>query len=170
MKHTFPEAVPLVGGDGGGGGNKLCFIFTTPLAKYRPVFPWDIDISGVARLLLLTPFLHCHGIYVFFLRVSFPPPFFSHLCPDLHLHQASLFLSFSFLFAHSFIFFGLLIRISFVFLRVLGLASCLFRSSILPSRFPPRWKGRQSIARIPAFCKNSTSIRRRNKLGHFSLG
>ena len=45
------------GGGGGGGGNKVCFIFTTPLAKYRPVFPRDIDISGVPGLLLLTPFL-----------------------------------------------------------------------------------------------------------------
>lgn len=48
-------------------GNKVCFIFTIPPAKYRPVFPRDIDISGVPGLLLLTPFLHWHGIYVFFL-------------------------------------------------------------------------------------------------------
>lgn len=57
-------------------GNKVCFIFTIPLAKYRPVFPRDIDISGVPGLLLLTPFLHWHGIYVFFLLFpsrSLPP-------------------------------------------------------------------------------------------------
>lgn len=60
---------------GGGGGNKVCFIFTIPPAKYRPVFPRDIDISGVPGLLLLTPFLHWLGIYVFFLLSSFHPSF-----------------------------------------------------------------------------------------------
>lgn len=84
------------GGGGGGGGNKVCFIFTTPLAKYRPVFPRDIDISGVPGLLLLTPFLHWHGIYVFFLRrpslrQSTPPT--TLLSPllrrDLHLPRLS---------------------------------------------------------------------------------
>lgn len=57
-----------------GGGNKACFIFTIPPAKYRPVFPRDIDISGVPGLLLLTPFLHWLRIYVFFLLFSFRPP------------------------------------------------------------------------------------------------
>lgn len=56
------------------GGNKVCFIFTIPPAKYRPVFPLDIDISGVPGLLLLTPFLHWHGIYVFFPSRSFSLP------------------------------------------------------------------------------------------------
>jgi hypothetical protein len=53
--------------------NKACFIFTVPRAKYRPVFPRDIDISGVLGLLLLTPFLHWLGIYVFFLPLPSQP-------------------------------------------------------------------------------------------------
>lgn len=59
------------GGSSSGSGNKVCFIFTIPPAKYRPVFPRDIDISGVLGLLLLTPFLHWLGIYVFFLLSAF---------------------------------------------------------------------------------------------------
>lgn len=113
------------------------------------VFPWDIDISGVARLLLLTPFLHCHGIYVFFLRVSFPPPlppFFSPLPRSTSPASFSL--------ALSFVFSGLLIsRISSIFLCVLGLASLSFVDPPLPPRFPPRWEGIQSIARIPTFAE-----------------
>lgn len=68
-------------------GNKACFIFTIPPAKYRPVFPRDIDISGVPGLLLLTPFLHWLGIYVFFLLFSFRPLLFS---PSTLLFSASL--------------------------------------------------------------------------------
>lgn len=97
------------GGGGGGGssngsrGNKVCFIFTIPPAKYRPVFPRDIDISGVPGLLLLTPFLHWLGIYVFFLlfpSLAFPP------LPDLQhprhrsyrVFSASLYLALSSIF------------------------------------------------------------------------
>lgn len=72
----------------GSSGNKVCFIFTIPPAKYRPVFPRDIDISGVLGLLLLTPFLHWLGIYVFFL----PFPFQS---PSLSSASSSLFYVFS---------------------------------------------------------------------------
>lgn len=65
-------AVVFNGGGGGGGtSNKVCFIFTAPLTKYRPVFPRDIDISGVPGLFLLTLFLHRHGIYVFFHSSTF---------------------------------------------------------------------------------------------------
>ena len=120
-----------------------------------PYFLGDIDISGVAELRLLTLFLHCHGIYVFFLHVQ--PPNSTLLF--LPLPRPTSLRPFS-----SFVVDLLTVRGSPpVFVRSsccssVALSRFLHRSSSSASSSSIPTKGEednQSLARIPAFAESA---------------